>query len=169
LAHARALSAIVASTVNSYKRLVPGYEAPVYVCWGQINRSALIRIPMVSKGREQSTRAELRCSDPSCNPYLAFAAMLASGLDGIEKGMAAPAPQEDNVFEFDAGKLAQEHIETLPGSLAEALAELEKDEVIQNVLGEHTYRWFMRAKTREWDEFRLQVTQWELDRYLATT
>jgi glutamine synthetase len=169
LAHARALAAVVAPTVNSYKRLVPGYEAPVYVCWGQINRSALIRIPMVSVGREQSTRAELRCPDPSCNPYLAFATMLACGLDGIERQLAAPPPAEDNVFEFDAGALEEAHIETLPGSLAEALAELRKDAVVQAALGEHVYHWFLRAKTAEWDAFRLQVTQWELDRYLVTS
>lgn len=167
LEHARALAAVVAPTVNSYKRLVPGYEAPVYVCWGQINRSALIRIPMVSKGREQSTRAELRCPDPSCNPYLAFAAMLACGLDGIRRNLRVPAPMEENVFEFDECKLEEEHITTLPGSLAEALAELQRDEVIQQALGDHVYRWFMRAKRSEWDEFRLQVTPWELDRYLG--
>ena len=169
LEHARALASIVAPTVNSYKRLVPGYEAPVYVCWGQINRSALVRIPMVSKGREQSTRAELRCPDPSCNPYLAFATMLACGLDGIERNLVAPPPAEDNVFEFDAGELAEANIRTLPGSLAEALDELRKDTVVQEALGDHVYRWFMRAKTAEWDAFRLQVTQWELDRYLVTT
>ncbi len=169
LAHARGLSAIVAPTVNSYKRLVPGYEAPAYVCWGQINRSALIRIPMVSKGQEKATRAELRCPDPSCNPYLAFAAMLAAGLDGIDKGMTPPGPTEENVFEFDYSQLEQANIQMMPGSLAEALDEFRKDEVIQTALGEHVCRWFIRAKTKEWDAYRLQVTPWELERYLATT
>jgi len=168
LAHARGLAAVVAPTVNSYKRLVPGYEAPVYICWGQTNRSALIRIPMVSTGREMSTRAELRCPDPSCNPYLAFAAMLACGLDGIEHKMQAPEPQEQNVFEFDETKLEEENIATLPGNLEEAMWELRNDTVIQEALGDHVYRWFMRAKKAEWDEFRLQVTPWELERYLGS-
>jgi glutamine synthetase len=167
LAHARGLAAVVAPTVNSYKRLVPGYEAPVYICWGQTNRSALIRIPMVSKGREQSTRAELRCPDPSCNPYLAFAVMLACGLDGIQHKLQAPEPQEENVFEFDQHKLEEERIATLPGSLEEALAALSADKLIQEALGDHVYRWFLRAKKAEWDEFRLQVTPWEHERYLG--
>lgn len=167
LEHARALAAVVAPTVNSYKRLVPGYEAPVYVCWGQINRSALIRIPMVSKGREQSTRAELRCPDPSCNPYLAFATMLACGLDGIERKLMPPKPMEENVFEFDAVQREEANITTLPGSLYEALEELKKDTVIQEALGQHVYRWFLRAKTHEWDEYRTQITPWELERYLT--
>jgi len=167
LAHARGMAAVVAPTVNSYKRLVPGYEAPVYICWGQTNRSALIRIPMVSRGREQSTRAELRCPDPSCNPYLAFAIMLSCGLDGIQRKLQAPEPQEENVFEFDAYKLEAEHIRMLPGSLEEALSALDEDEVIQDALGDHVYRWFMRAKKAEWDEYRLQVTPWEHERYLG--
>lgn len=168
LKHARALAAVVTPTVNSYKRLVPGYEAPVYVCWGQINRSALIRIPMVSKGREQSTRAELRCPDPSGNPYLAFATMLACGLDGIEHKLMPPKPMEENVFEFDAVQREEANITTLPGSLYEALEELKKDTVIQEALGQHVYRWFLRAKTHEWDEYRTQITPWELERYLTT-
>jgi glutamine synthetase len=164
--HVRALAAIVAPTVNSYKRLTPGYEAPVYVCWGQINRSALIRIPRYSPGREQSTRLELRCPDPSCNPYLAFAAMLWAGLDGIEQELEPPPPVEENVYDFDDAKLRELDIATLPGTLREATDELEKDEVLQQALGEHAYQAFVRAKKAEWDEYRIQVTDWELDRYL---
>ncbi|MCW5851063.1 MAG: type I glutamate--ammonia ligase [Anaerolineae bacterium] len=166
LAHARALAAVVAPTVNSYKRLVPGYEAPVYVCWAQINRSALVRIPRYSPGRESSTRLELRCPDPSCNPYLAFSAMLAAGLEGIDHGLEAPAPTEEDVFHWDAEQLAERGVATLPGSLKEALDELAKDEVIQGALGDHAYAAFNRAKLEEWDEYRIRVSEWELERYL---
>ncbi|MBC8265045.1 MAG: type I glutamate--ammonia ligase [Anaerolineales bacterium] len=166
--HARALSAIAAPTVNSYKRLTPGYEAPVYVCWGQINRSALIRIPKYSPGREQATRLELRCPDPSCNPYLAFAAMLWAGLDGIEQEMEPPPPVEENVYHFDDTRLRELDIVTLPSILKEAVDELEKDEVLQQALGEHAYHAFVRAKKAEWNEYRIQVTDWELNRYLET-
>ena len=166
LAHARPLSAILSPTVNSYKRLVPGYEAPVYICWGQTNRSALIRIPRTSPGRENSTRAELRSPDPSCNPYLAFAAMLAAGLDGVKRGLRPPDPVEENVYDFDDVKLTQLNIATLPASLEESLNELEGDPLLQKVLGEHTYQRFLEIKRSEWHEYRRQVTQWELDRYL---
>ena len=166
LQHARALAAIVAPTVNSYKRLVPGYEAPVYVCWAQINRSALIRIPRYSPGRESSTRLELRCPDPSCNPYLAFAAMLAAGLNGVDHHLSAPAPTEEDVFHWDAERLAQAGIATLPGSLHEALTELAADEVVKGALGNHAYEAFDRAKREEWDEYRTRVTEWEVERYL---
>jgi glutamine synthetase len=166
--HARALAAIVAPTVNSYKRLTPGYEAPVYICWGQINRSALIRIPRYSPGREQSTRLELRCPDPSCNPYLAFAAMLWAGLDGIERGLTPPPPVEENVYDFDDARLRELNIATLPGTLKEAIDELEKDKLLQQALGEHAYQAFVRAKKAEWDEYRIQVTDWEINRYLET-
>lgn len=165
LAHARALAAIVAPTVNSYKRLVPGYEAPVYICWGQINRSALIRIPRYSPGREKATRMELRCPDGSSNPYLVLAAMLAAGLDGVEKKLQPPAPIEESAYEFTPEDLAERGIGVLPGSLAEALQELEKDGVLRNALGEHAYKAFMRAKRREWDEYRMQVSAWEWNRY----
>jgi len=165
LAHARALAAIVAPTVNSYKRLVPGYEAPVYICWGQINRSALIRIPRYSPGREKATRMELRCPDASSNPYLILAAMLAAGLDGVEKKLQAPAPIEESAYEFTPEDLAERGIAVLPGSLAEALQELEKDTVLRNALGDHAYKAFMRAKRREWDEYRMQVSTWEWNRY----
>ncbi|MFN8484431.1 MAG: type I glutamate--ammonia ligase [Anaerolineae bacterium] len=166
MAHARALAALVAPTVNSYKRLVPGYEAPVYVCWAQINRSALIRIPRYSPGREQSTRLELRCPDPSCNPYLAFAAMLHAGLSGVNQNLQPPPPVEEDVFHWDADELMERGVATLPGSLREALDELAKDELIQQALGAHAYEAFLRAKTEEWDEYRTQVSQWEVDHYL---
>lgn len=169
LAHARALAAIVAPTVNSYRRLVPGYEAPVYVSWARNNRSALIRIPRTTPGRPQSTRVELRCPDPSANPYLAFAVMLAAGLDGIEKGMTPPAPaEEQNLYEVDDATLADSALRTLPGSLGEALEELEGDEVIAEALGGHAYGRFVDAKRREWDESRLHVSSWEIDRYFST-
>ncbi len=165
LAHARALAAIVAPTVNSYKRLVPGYEAPVYICWGQINRSALMRIPRYSAGREKSTRMELRCPDPSSNPYLMLAVMLAAGLDGVERKLQVSAPIEESAYEFTPDDLRERGINVLPGSLNEALLELEKDNVLRTALGEHTYNGFVRAKRREWDEYRLQVSPWEWNRY----
>jgi glutamine synthetase len=168
LQHAQALAAIVAPTVNSYKRLVPGYEAPAYICWAQINRSALIRIPRYSPGRESSTRAELRCPDPSCNPYLAFAVMLAAGLDGIEKGFAAPPPVNEDVYDFDEDDLRERAIGVLPGTLDEALQALTSDPVIRDGLGDHVYQAFVRAKRAEWDDYRIRVTEWELKRYLET-
>jgi glutamine synthetase len=165
--HARGLAAIVAPTVNSYKRLVPGYEAPVYICWGQVNRSALIRIPRYSNGRDERTRLELRCPDPSCNPYLAYAAMLETGLEGIRHKLTPPPPVEENVYDFSDEKLEEMSIDSLPGSLMEALAELERDEVLRETLGEHVYQAFMRAKKTEWDQYRTQVSQWEIDQYLT--
>jgi glutamine synthetase len=165
--HAKALAAIVAPTVNSYKRLVPGYEAPVYICWGQINRSALIRIPRYSNDHDERTRLELRCPDPSCNPYLAYAAMLATGLEGIRQNLTPPPPVEENVYDFSDEKLCEMSIESLPGSLIEALGELERDEVLRQALGEHLYQSFMRAKKTEWDQYRTQVTPWEIDQYLT--
>jgi len=145
---------------------VPGFEAPVYVCWGQQNRSALIRIPLHS-GSPNATRAELRCPDPSANPYLAYAVMLAAGLDGIEKKLVPPDPIEENAYEFSPEDRQRYDVNTLPGSLAEALGELEADPVIRGALGEHVYHWFELAKREEWDEYRICVTQWELDRYLS--
>ncbi len=166
LAHARALAAIVAPTVNSYKRLVPGYEAPVYICWGQINRSALIRIPRYSPGRESSTRLELRCPDPSCNPYLAFAAMLRAGLDGVDRELEPPAPVEESAYELTEERMKELNICVLPGTLEEALNELAKDAVVRGVLGEHAYEAFTRARWEEWNAYRIQVTEWEIERYL---
>jgi len=168
ITHARALAAVVAPTVNSYKRLTPGYEAPVYICWAHLNRSALIRVPATRAGREGATRVELRCPDPSANPYLAFAAMLAAGLDGIERELEPPLPVNEDVYHFDEDDLRERAIGTLPGTLAEALDELERDPVIQDALGSAILETFLRARRAEWDEYRIQVTQWELERYLET-
>jgi len=166
LVHARGMSAVLAPLVNSYKRLVPGYEAPVYVSWARVNRSALIRVPKISAGKPQSARIELRCPDPSCNPYLAFAVMLRAGLDGIKRSLPVPAPVEENLYEFDAAMLARHNVQTLPGSLDEALDELEHDELVRDTLGPHVYERFVEAKRQEWDEYRMQVSRWEIDRYL---
>jgi glutamine synthetase len=166
--HARALAGIVAPTVNSYKRIVPGYEAPVYVCWAQINRSAMIRIPKYS-GQASSIRAELRFPDPTCNPYLAFACMLAAGLDGIERKLECPEPVNNvNIYEMSPEELAARNVGQLPGSLGEALDELDKDEVLKDTLGEEAYEAFVRAKRAEWDEFRIKVMDWEVEYYLET-
>ncbi len=167
LEHARAFCAVTAPTVNSYKRLVPGYEAPVYACYGQKNRSAMIRIPRYSPGREQSTRAELRCPDPSSNPYLAFAVMLAAGMDGMERKLTPPKAVEENVYEFDKAMLGKKGIATLPGSLEEAICELSKDKVMMDALGEDLGPKFVKAKKQEYDSFKLAVTDWEKDRYFG--
>jgi glutamine synthetase len=167
LAHARGMIAVLAPLVNSYKRLVPGYEAPTYLTWGRINRSALVRVPMVSPGKSiEGTRAEVRCPDPSSNTYLAFAAMIAAGLDGVEKGLALAEPVEESLFEMDAAHLAERGIRELPGTLGEALDELERDDVIREALGDHVFEHFVAAKREEWNEYRSQVTGWELEQYL---
>ena len=167
LAHARGMIAILAPLVNSYKRLVPGFEAPTYITWGRTNRSALIRVPMISPGRSiEGTRAEVRCPDPSSNTYLAFAAMIAAGLDGVERGLPLGEPVEESLFEMDAATIAARSIRELPGTLGEALDELEKDEVIREALGDHVYSHFVEAKRAEWDEYRTQVSDWEVGRYL---
>lgn len=167
--HARAMAAVVAPTVNSYKRIVPGYEAPVYVCWAEINRSAMIRIPSYTPGRETSTRAELRFPDPSCNPYLAFAVMLASGLDGIERELRCPPPVNNlNIYKMSDAELTEQGIDQLPGSLIEALEELSGDSVLKEALGIEVYNAFMRAKRSEWDEYRTRVMDWEVAYYLET-
>jgi glutamine synthetase len=167
LAHARAMIAILAPTVNSYKRLVPGYEAPTYITWGRTNRSALIRVPMISPGKSiEGTRAELRCPDPSSNTYLAFAVMIAAGLDGVERGLQLSEPVEESLFEMDAARVSERGIRELPGTLGEAMDELRSDPVICEALGEHVLEHYLEAKQAEWDEYRAQVTQWELDRYL---
>jgi glutamine synthetase len=164
LNHARAMTPIIAPLVNSYKRLVSGYEAPVYISWGRTNRSALIRIPRITQGRYKSTRVELRCPDPSANPYLAFAVMLAAGLDGLEKQMLPPQPAEEDLYQVDGMRTG---LGVLPGDLGYAIDELKKDEVVQRALGQHIYERYVEAKTQEWDEYRLHVSRWELDRYLA--
>ena len=167
LAHAKGMAAVLAPTVNSYKRLVPGYEAPTYITWARTNRSALIRVPRISPGKSiEGTRVELRCPDPSSNPYLAFAVMLAAGLDGVEKGLALPDPVEESLFEMDAARVAERSIQELPGTLGEAIDELKADPVVCEALGDHVLEHYVAAKTEEWNEYRTQVTQWELDRYL---
>ena len=167
LAHARGMSAVLAPRVNSYKRLVPGFEAPTYLTWGRTNRSALIRVPMVSPGKSvEGTRCEVRCPDPSSNPYLAFAVMIAAGLDGVERGLALPEPVEESLFEMDAAMIAERGIRELPGSLGEALDELEADDVIRAALGDHVFHHYLDAKRTEWDEYRVQVSDWEVERYL---
>ncbi|HSO11718.1 MAG TPA: glutamine synthetase family protein [Anaerolineales bacterium] len=169
LDHSRALAAIVAPTVNSYKRLVPGYEAPVYIGWAQQNRSALIRIPRYTEGRDKAVRAELRFPDPSANPYLAFTVMLAAALDGIEKNLEAPKPLNNiNLYHLDTKERRKLGVKELPGSLGEALTELSKDKVLMDAMGESAYEAFVRAKTEEWDEFRLRVSDYEIERYLET-
>src|SRR5207244_6719614 len=168
LVHARGMCAILAPLVNSYKRLVPGYEAPAYISWARINRSALVRVPHVAAARHQSTRIELRCPDPSCNPYLAFSVMLAAGLDGIRRELAIPQPIEEDLFHFDEAMMAKYAVGTLPISLGEALDELQRDEVVMSAIGDHVGEWFVQAKRQEWTDYRLQVTPWEIDRYLET-
>lgn len=167
LKHAPALAAIVSPIINSYKRLVPGYEAPVYVGWAQINRSALIRIPRAKPGSEKGVRAELRFPDPSANPYLAFAAMLAAGLDGIENELECPDPLNNvNIWYLSPEERAARGIVELPNSLADALRELEKNEVLRAALGEQMYEAFVRAKWAEVEEYRTKVMDWEIERYL---
>lgn len=169
LKHARALSGLVAPTVNSYKRLVPGYEAPVYIGWAQTNRSSLIRIPSYTEGQDKATRAELRCPDPSCNPYLAFSAMLAAALDGIDNDLIAPKPLNDlNVYDLTSEEREKLGVGELPGSLLEALDELEKDAVLKDTLGTFIYQAFRRAKLSEWEDYRIKVMDWEIERYLET-
>jgi glutamine synthetase len=169
LHHARALCAVVAPSVNSYKRLVPGYEAPVYIGWAQVNRSALIRIPQPVKNKPDSVRLELRFPDPSSNPYLAFNAMLAAGLDGIDQGMNCPPPLNNtNVYELTDEMRRDLDIGMLPGSLSEALGAFESDPVLQETLGAYLTEALTKSLHSEWEAFRTSVTDWELSRYLTT-
>jgi len=167
LHHAREISAVFAQWVNSYKRLVPGYEAPVYVAWSQRNRSALIRIPLYKPGNEQATRAEIRCPDPACNPYLTFAALLHAGLDGIEKGYELPAPMEQNLYHLTAEQRRERGIVALPETLGEAIDELAKSELARRALGPHIFDRYVELKRAEWDDYRVQLTPWELEKYLS--
>ena len=164
LEHIKGMTAITNPLVNSYKRLVPGYEAPCYLAWSASNRSALIRIPAA---RGQATRVELRCPDPACNPYLSIAVCLSAGLDGIKRGLSAPEEITDNIFTMDKHTREANGIDSLPGTLSEALDELEADKVICGVLGDHVLGQYIEGKRREWDEYRTQVTQWELARYMV--
>ncbi|MBA2776080.1 MAG: glutamine synthetase [Chloroflexia bacterium] len=166
LKHARGLAAVIAPLVNSYRRLVPGFEAPVYVAWARTNRSALIRVPAIRGGNLNATRIELRCPDPSCNPYLAFTAMLAAGMDGIINELPLEDPIEENLYHFTDEDLRRRNIPTLPATLGEAVEEFRKDDVLRAALGDHVSDRLIEAQSAEWDEFRKVVTEWERDRYL---
>jgi len=166
LDHAEALSAITNPTVNSYKRLVPGYEAPVYVAWSDRNRSALIRKPAART--PAASRIEARFPDPSCNPYLAFAALIHAGLDGIDRDLDCDDPVRENIYEFDEEKRDEYGITTLPSNLGEAIEALEADDVVQDALGEHVFENFVEAKTQEFEEYIVEVSEWELDQYLES-
>ena len=166
LAHARGMAAILSPLVNSYKRLVPGYEAPVMISWGRVNREALIRVPRVNTTQPQNTRIELRCPDPSCNPYLALAVMLKAGLDGISNHLPLPAPVEESLYMLDEAARLRRHVALLPATLGEALEDLKHDASVREALGEHIADRFIEAKTQEWNDYRKQVHAWELDRYL---
>jgi len=163
LAHTRGMAAITNPLVNSYKRLVPGYEAPCYMAWSASNRSALIRIPA---SRRQSTRVELRCPDPACNPYLALAVCLMAGLDGIERGLTPPPEITDNIFAMTPEIRKSRGIEALPGSLEEALACMRQDKLVMDTLGPHVARQYIAGKEAEWDEYRTRVSSWERDKYI---
>ncbi len=168
LTHVREINAVLNPTVNSYKRLVPGFEAPVYISYASNNRSALIRIPQLRKKgvKESSARGELRCPDSSCNPYLAFAAILAAGLDGLNKKMKIREPVEENIYKLDENQRLNRHIETLPESLGHAIHHFEQSELIKKTFGEHLFREYLRSRKLEWDNFRIQVTDWETKTYL---
>ena len=168
LGHAREITAVTNQWVNSYKRLVRGYEAPAYVSWARNNRSALVRVPIPKKGHPESTRIEYRAPDPACNPYLAFALILAAGLKGIEDGYDLPPEAATNLYELSPEELLAEKITALPGSLAEAVAEMERSELVAETLGEHVFEWFIRNKRDEWAGYKTQISQWELNRYLPS-
>jgi len=167
LTHAREITLVCNQWVNSYKRLVPGYEAPVYLSWAQRNRSDLIRVPMYKPGKEKATRIEFRSPDPACNPYLAFAVMLTAGLEGIEKGYECPEPVEENVYEMSAEERERRGIESLPEDLGHAIEAAEESEIVRKALGDHTFERFIENKKIEWREYRAQVHGYELDRYLS--
>jgi glutamine synthetase len=166
LRYAREICSITAQWVNSYKRLVPGYEAPVYISWAQKNRTALIRVPVYRPGNERATRAELRCPDPACNPYLAFSVMLAAGLEGIEKKYKLPDPVEPNIYKMEMGERERKGVKALPVNLFEAVKETEKSKLVREALGEHIFTRFLHNKMKEWDEHRIQVTSHEIKKYL---
>jgi glutamine synthetase len=166
LTHAREIVAITNQWVNSYKRLVPGYEAPVYIAWARRNRSTMVRIPMYKPGKEKATRIEFRAPDPACNPYLAFAVMLAAGLAGIENDYELPDPVEEDVYVMSGSDRKSRDIQCLPGSLYEAIVECEKSELVREAIGGHIFQKFIENKKIEWEMYRTQVTSYELERYL---
>lgn len=166
LKHAPEITAITSQWVNSYKRLIPGYEAPVYICWAQMNRSALIRIPMYKPGKEKATRIEYRSPDPACNPYLAFSVMLASGMEGIEKNYKLSEPANDNIYHMSGEEKEKAGIKSLPEDLLEAIKITEASHLVKGCLGEKVFEYFIRNKKMEWDEYKAQVTQYEVQKYL---
>ena len=166
LAHARAMCALLAPLVNSYKRLVPGYEAPVLINWGRVNRQALIRVPRLGANHASSMSVELRCADPTCNPHLAFAVMLRAGLDGIQRNMSLPPAMDENIFLQDENERLRPRARSLPSTLDEALDAMREDSLMREVLGETIYEGFLDAKTIECTEYRQQVHEWEIKRYL---
>ncbi len=166
LEHSREICLVIAQWVNSYKRLVPGYEAPVYISWARRNRSALIRVPMYKPGKAKATRVEFRCPDPACNPYLAFAVMLAAGLKGVEEGYEIPEPIEEDIFEMSLKAREKSGIISLPGNLNEAIAETEKSDLVREALGDHIFDKFIENKKIEWDRYSTHVSQFELEKYL---
>ncbi len=166
LRHAREMSAIFAQWVNSYKRLVPGYEAPVYIAWSKRNRSALIRVPVYHPGKEKATRAELRCPDPACNPYLTFAVMLQAGLEGVERKYKLPEPMEKNLYHLSSEERKELGIESLPDSLGEAVLITEGSGLVKKALGDHVFTRFITLKKKDWENYRIQVTKYELDNFL---
>ena len=166
LKHSKEIVAVTNQWVNSYKRLVPGYEAPVYISWARRNRSTMVRVPMYKPGKEKATRVEFRCPDPACNPYLAFSLMLAAGLEGIKNNYKIPEPVEENIFEWDAKKRAEAGIETLPDNLYEAVKYLENSKLARETLGEHVFNKFIENKNIEWDRYRIHVTDYEIDSYM---
>ncbi len=168
LKHAREICSVLAQWVNSYKRLVPGFEAPVYISWDQRNRTALIRVPLDKPDKEEAMRAEIRCPDPACNPYLAFAVMLAAGLEGIEKGYKCPGPVEPNIYKMEASERKDMGLEALPVNLFEAISETERSELVKGTLGDHVFTRFIHNKKNEWNEDRVQVTSHEIKRYFST-
>jgi glutamine synthetase len=166
LRHACDIVAITNQWVNSYKRLVPGYEAPVYISWARRNRSTMVRVPMYKPGKEKATRIEFRAPDPACNPYLAFAVMLAAGIDGVEKEMELPDPIEEDIYGMTAADRMDRGIESLPGSLFQAITECEKSDLVRETIGEHIFHKFIENKKIEWEMYRIQVSNYELERYL---
>jgi glutamine synthetase len=166
LHHAPEITAVTNQWVNSYKRLVEGYEAPVYICWARNNRSALVRLPPAKRGKESSTRIEYRAPDPGCNPYLAFSVLLAAGLKGIDEGYELPDEATNNIFEMTPEERAAMGIRSLPTSLAEAVRVMEGSELVAEALGDHVFEYFLRNKRREWNEYIVGVTPWELERFL---
>ncbi len=166
LRHAREITLLTDQWVNSYKRLVPGYEAPVYISWARMNRSTLIRVPRYRPGHEMSTRIELRCPDPACNPYLVFAVVLAAGLKGIDEKLTLRGHVEENIFAMTAEKREERGIKMLPGNLSEAIAVARKSTLLRETLGEETFEKLLRNKTAEWNEYRSVVTPYELEKDL---